>query len=750
MAPAAAAPLPLGANEWVTLYATFDRDTHAGRAAGVPYASGSRTAVVPGGAAGQALQADDRLSNVVYPGRDNLPGTAGTLRLFLKSAPGANLWNDGKEHWIAAAERDCPYPDPLTLPADYPGFHLLLYKSAENEIVFGLNNTAGKDLREKDGELPAHPPAVALRRGCAGLDPGAWHEVVLSWDAGRRRTWLRVGDSLQEGRIPEGFRAGAFRYLMLATHPNIYTKRQGLWLGLLDELLVSDRPLDRWLGRGAPTEARRAEAAPPAWPRSQANLFKDEPLATHEAHLRMFLDTLARQRNRTGGWTFSFHYPSGMHFLSSKVRAPIPDTWYNNSKDGTSTLAALRYAFAYRVLGEKAYLDVAVKAGESVLAAQQAGGWWPYSWAETPKGMVPLFSDGRAPIEDHTQTGPIFLMLMLHRVTNEARYLKAAEAGLDFLIRAQNPNGSWSHHYSLEKKAGESAIGRPNAGELNDYTTTGPMSAMLLAYRLTGQKRFLDAYLGGVNWIRDAFIEKGAVGWAQQYDEKNEPIWARHFEPPAVENFASSMAAGALMNAYRLTGDAAYLEPARKWVQWLAPKAPAYSFYHDIATGRPIVAEDRKVYFTDDPSQVAAHKAAVEATGTPYNPQTRDWVGIGSYVKQMAAIATEKPAPLERPAPDRRTVEAESQRLMGMLDGWTKSFHWEMGAWAGPTTAAVPGHMISASTTVRTVAMCWTLARHRALRGDIPLDDPLLRMPYELDATTLVAPELNLYARLAP
>src|SRR5690606_21119016 len=115
-------------------------------------------------------------------------------------------------------------------------------------------------------------------------------------------------------------------------------------------------------------------------------------------------------------------------------------------------------------------------------------------------------------------------------------YLQAATRGLEFLISAQNPNGSWSHGYHLEKKVGQSAFeSKPNAGEFNDYTTTGPMTAMLLAYRLTGEQRFLDSYFRGISWIMSAFIDNsatgGGVGWAQQYDADNNPLQARHFEP---------------------------------------------------------------------------------------------------------------------------------------------------------------------------------------------------------------------------
>jgi hypothetical protein len=744
--------LPLGAGEWTTLYATFDRDTHAGHAGSTPYAAGNTTAIVPGGVAGNALQLQNRLANLVYRG-DNVPSTTGTIRVFVKSPLDKNLWSDGREYWLLVAEREnALWHGAPEIMAAQPGFHLLLYKTASNEIAFALDNTTGQWLSGADGKLPADPMPVNARLDASQLAPGKWHEIIVSWDAAHHRFWLRVGDKQVTGQMPENFRAGEFTYLMLGTQPNVFVERQGHFPGLMDELLVSDRALPQWLDKSAPQTAERAFAPAPNWPRSQAVLFQDEPQATYEAQIRTYLDTQAAHRNAAGGWAWSFAYPSGMHFLSNSVRAPYSDHLYNNAKDGTSTLAALRYAMAYEALGDEKYLTIAEDIAARVMQAQQNGGWWPYWWTQTPNGIVPYLPD-KAPIEDHTQTGPIFLLLYLHRLTERAEYSQAAQAGLDFLIQAQNPNGSWSHHYNVAKNAGESATGVLHAGEFNDYTTTEPMAAMILAYRMTGEPRFLNSYLKAARWILSAFIDNsatgGAVGWAQQYDAQNQPIWARHFEPPAIENFASGMAASEMMNAYRLTGNKEFLEPVRKWLAWLQTKGPKYAFYHDPATGRPIVAEARQIYFLDDPAQVAAHRAAVERTGMPSDSallQPRDWITMQNYLKRAAAMETETPLTLERAAPTRESIVAEVKRYSTILADWAPKFDWKRGAYI-VTESGAPGVRIGVGSP-RVVAPLWILARERALRGDVSLSHPLLRMPYDIEPATVVAPHWNLYARL--
>lgn len=748
-AQAEAAPLPNGLNDWTTFYASFDHGLHAEKATGTPFSAGNYTEIVDGGIQGKALQAPNRLSSLTFAGT-NLPSDKGTLRIWIKSPADSNIFQDNKEYFIAAAERTTPYrtASPETM-AKLPGFNFLLYKSTSNEISFGVLNTSAAYL-SVNGQLPPHPLPTSLAISTQSLDPGKWHEVAISWDLPRRKFWLRVGDQLREGSLPASFREGVFDYFMLANQPNFSQTRQGVFPGLLDELLISNHSLDEWLSSQAPTTATQGQATMPDWPRSQAVLFDAEPLKTMEAQLRTTLDTQARHQNKAGGWNFSFAYPSGLAFMSGTTRSPLPDNRYTNSKDSTSSLAALRYAMAYEALGDAKYLEVARRTAQAVLEAQQPDGWWAYSWSKTPQGIVIDYPD-RIAIEDHVQSGPILLLLYLHRLTGDAQYQQAAMRGLNKLITMQNPNGSWSHHYNPHKKAGETQNGKLHGGEFNDFTTTGTMKVLLLGYRLTGEKRYLQAYLKGAQWILDAFIDKsatgGAIGWAQQYDEKNNPISARHFEPVALENFASAMAAQELMNAYRLTGQSRFLEPVKRWTVWLQGKLPKYSFYHDIETGRPIAMFQRQVYFTDDATQLAAYKAAVEKTGVPFTGiNDKDWIGVNRIAQQLAAISTENNT--NAALPTRAQLKDELQRGVKSMEKWTQTFNWPMATYAA--NGGSPGPRVPAGNEFWANVL-WTLVRGRAIAGNAPLSHPLLRMPATFetgDEVNIVAAPHGLYERL--
>ncbi len=56
------------------------------------------------------------------------------------------------------------------------------------------------------------------------------------------------------------------------------------------------------------------------------------------------------------------------------------------------------------------------------------------------------------------------LLCYLHRVTGEEQWLDAAKRAADSLVKAQNPNASWPHHWMLEAQVGVSARGPVHLG----------------------------------------------------------------------------------------------------------------------------------------------------------------------------------------------------------------------------------------------------------------------------------------------
>ena len=99
--------------------------------------------------------------------------------------------------------------------------------------------------------------------------------------------------------------------------------------------------------------------------------------------------------------------------------------------------------------------------------------------------------------------------------------------------------------------------------------------------------------------------------WAQQYDADMHPAWARKFEPPAVTGGESQGAMRILLSLYRETGEAKYLEPIPRALDYLRrsrlPDGRLARFY-ELKTNRPLYFT-RDYQLTYDDSDVPTHYA---------------------------------------------------------------------------------------------------------------------------------------------
>ena len=100
--------------------------------------------------------------------------------------------------------------------------------------------------------------------------------------------------------------------------------------------------------------------------------------------------------------------------------------------------------------------------------------------------------------------------------------------------------------------------------------------------------------------------------WAQQYSYDMHPIWARRFEPAAVTGSESQDALETLLQVYRLTKDAKYLEPFPRALEYLKrSRLPdgRLARYYELKTNRPLYMNRRgKEYFlTFDDKELPDH-----------------------------------------------------------------------------------------------------------------------------------------------
>ena len=237
------------------------------------------------------------------------------------------------------------------------------------------------------------------------------------------------------------------------------------------------------------------------------------------------------------------------------------------------------------------------------------GGWDVWKKREHERNITILD-------DDVTQSAVRFLMRLDRALDSQDKMIhETVQYALASLLKAQYPNGAWSHnydrfpprtpdpeHYPVVKASYPESWSRTWTKDwtgcymLNDRVTTNAILAMLDAYEAYGDERYLASAERGAGFLLLAQMPDPQPAWAQQYDRHMHPVWDRPFEPPAITAFESQDVLETLLAVYRSTGDKKYLAPI--------PPAIAYfrksqlddgrlARFYELETNRPLYFERR-------------------------------------------------------------------------------------------------------------------------------------------------------------
>ncbi|MBT3382028.1 MAG: hypothetical protein HN742_26125 [Lentisphaerae bacterium] len=579
------------ADRHTSLLATLDSEESSdadfgwGDETGVLY----RGAPGVGGKWGKAVQLTKTASVAHFRAGPNVNSRHGSIELWVRSALGTDIWGDGKEHWFLAAEGHSPTDRPM----------LRLHKRKDGALVL---DHCGNRRARPDQELIYTP---------GKLEASAWHHVLVSWDSQTGEHWLAV-----DGKGVTGTLAG----------PIPRTSFFVLWLGSSGSDRQSFAPLGGWIDHvrvSDITVIERGEQATRAHAAVDLGLLAKAELALRRWYRFM-------ERVQTGGWANCYTWPTLLPSPTGSRDFIWPREFVSNDK-GHVGPAACWLVYGSEVLREPWYLRMGERMGDAYCAAQMASGSWYHSYFSRPGGFVVADAyASKVKLQDQNQTHPIYLLLYLNRLTGEERYLAAAMKAGEFYLKAQNPNGSWSHSFDLKKGIGVTHGGQPQGGEINDLACNDGMTTMLLMWHFTQGRKYLDAFVRCADWFVAARLGPPTYGWAEQYDKDNNPVWARAHEPPAMcVGSGASRAYSALRQAYWVTGDKAYLEAVKPFFEWMVSASDdgKHYYWYDHKTGRPIVADGRRIFACDDPEQMAQfRKVSVKTTYAEkrsYNAESR-------------------------------------------------------------------------------------------------------------------------------
>ncbi|HZJ14614.1 MAG TPA: pectate lyase [Chthoniobacteraceae bacterium] len=270
---------------------------------------------------------------------------------------------------------------------------------------------------------------------------------------------------------------------------------------------------------------------------------------------------------------------------------------------------------AHAATGDALFLDAAREAAEALVFGQLESGGWAQVIDFDPAGAkAGQYRNGRARGRNYsslddgiTQSALSFLMHVDRALGfKHADIHEAAEFGRKSLLASQHPNGGFPQVWSAPApeypavKASFPEYDWRTENRLKNYWDMPTLNDGLCgtvartledAWEIYHDDKSRAALLALGDFLRLAQLPEPQPGWAQQYDHSMRPIWARKFEPPAVAGRESQDAVTTLLHIYRLSGEAKYLEPVPRAIEWLRrsllPDGKLARFY-ELETNRPL------------------------------------------------------------------------------------------------------------------------------------------------------------------
>ena len=585
---------------------------------------------------GSGVQIAEIGGHLNFRGGSNFQTAHGTVRFAIKG----DVWEDETPRWLFEARAH-----------DRIG---VLREPGKLSLVFSRTRRTTEPIAQLDLEI-------------GEVSADGWHTVVASWDREAGMGWIALDGSGVSGKM--AFSADRRSAYAIYLGGGFGGRTGGLNLpGLaLDDFVLYDVSLPIIEAEMTPLPAEDAEYLP-----------------VIEAGVRRTMDYMA-DLQRWGGWQCIYTWPTLLGSAAQGREYVDFDDYIDNDKGNGSAPLAARFLWAYETLGDYSYLDVGLRSGEFYLAAQAEEGYWSYGYRMTAHGIRPIGSARIIKLQDQDQAHPMYLLHYLHRLTGDDRYLDAVKRAGEFYLLAQNPNGSYPHHYDLKEGTGKNARGVAGGGELNDRATNDAVDIMALMYHITGEAKYIQTMKRVGDWLLEAQGDAVPL-WSDQYDGENNPAWARAFEPPSYGATATTLACQALREMYYFSGDERYVEGIRRTDEWMQANLPdgAMSTFVHPESGRGIAAWDHKIHFLDDPASVAYLKTV--PIGSSYATTRK----VGPTISRMLAQALG-----DKPNPIVLTTEAAMQLLAdkrGQAEHAMGSAN-EAGVWTVPVVSNFMGSL---------------------------------------------------------
>jgi PelA/Pel-15E family pectate lyase len=352
---------------------------------------------------------------------------------------------------------------------------------------------------------------------------------------------------------------------------------------------------------------------------------------------------------------YLWRYSSDLSVREGENPADAQTVWVQ--PPGTPSVG-LTFLKAYRITGDKFYLDAAHNAGKCLVSGQlQSGGWtYPVYFDAKRRESFKYRSDKEkksksakdiSTLDDNTTQAATLFLAELDEALNfsDASIHEAAIYSLEKLCDAQFPNGAFAQCFTSDEKRSDKSLQIKKAEyppeeteptheknyhvffTFNDNLARDINHTFFAAAEIYAEKNSTakkdsklvlnEKYAGAAKKLGDFILlsqmPEPQPAWAQQYDFDMRPCWARKFEPASITGGESQGLIDALIELYYFTGDKKYLQPLPSAVAYLERSRRSdgkIARFYELKTNKPLYfTKDYKLTYSD--ADVPTHYAFV-------------------------------------------------------------------------------------------------------------------------------------------
>ncbi|SIN72161.1 pectate lyase, PelA/Pel-15E family [Singulisphaera sp. GP187] len=399
--------------------------------------------------------------------------------------------------------------------------------------------------------------------------------------------------------------------------------------------------------------------------------------------LRRATDGFRTEVAAEGGYLW--RYTADLSYREGERPATATMVWVQ--PPGTPSVG-LAYLHAFAATKDPFYRDAAREVARALVKGQLRSGGWDYLIEFDPKLRAryayrvdpgPGGKQNVSTLDDNTTQEAVRLLMRVDQALEfrDQAIHEAVEYALSRLIEIQYPNGAWPQRFTnpldpapfpVKKASYPESWSRTYPGKdyktfytLNDNAISDTIDVMLEASKVYANPKYEASAKHGGDFFLLAQMPEPQPAWAQQYDADMHPAWARKFEPPAITGLESQSAIRTLLELYRATGDAKYLEPIPRALAYLRksrlPDGRMARFY-ELKTNTPL-------YFTKD-YQLTESDADMP---THYGFKVGDDLdSLGKRYEALRTQGSEKPTPgSAKPRSPSRSSKPASEQVEAIV-----------------------------------------------------------------------------------